>query len=238
MIVSIHQPHFLPWLGYFNKALRSDVFVWLHSVQYRKNNFQNRTSIKNVNEQPLWLTLPVHAKLETSIDEVTIATPEWREKIFKTVEQCYRKTPYFTTCWPAIRSSIEEAQDTLNDVNWKTFRVVLALMGVDTLRVERMANLAVTSSDPTIRLVEACKLVGATHYISGRGGHKYLRVEEFQKEGIEVVWQEFDPNRVVYKQAGKVFVPGLSVIDCLFNTGPEETRSLALNAWLPTLELK
>src|SRR4030065_2850677 len=121
MIVSIHQPHFLPWLGYFNKALRSDVFIWLHSVQYRKNYFQNRTSIKNVNEQPLWLTLPVHAKLGMNIDEVTIATLGWREKVFRTVEQCYRKTSYFTTCWPSIQTSIEEAHDSLDDVHWKIF---------------------------------------------------------------------------------------------------------------------
>lgn len=106
------------------------------------------------------------------------------------------------------------------------------------MRVERMANLAVTSKDPTVRLVEACKLVGATHYIAGRGGQNYLRVEEFQKEGIGVVWQEFDPSRVVYKQQGKVFVPGLSVIDCLFNVGPEESRQLALNAWAPAPEVR
>jgi hypothetical protein len=173
-----------------------------------------------------------------NIDEVTVATPGWREKVFRTVEQCYRKAPHFATCWPSIKASIEGAGDSLDDVNSKAFAAVLSLLGATTVRVERMENLAVTSNDPTIRLVEACRLVGATHYIAGRGGHNYLQVEEFQKEGIDVVWQEFDPGRVVYGQQGKVFVPGLSVIDCLFNVGPEECRQLALNAWAPAPEVR
>lgn len=114
VIVSIHQPHFLPWIGYFNKVLQSDAFVWLNYVQYRKNYYQNRTKVKNANEELFWLTLPVHAKHDTVIDQVMIADSRWRVRISKTVEQCYRKAPYFAECWPTLSAAIMGAPDSLD----------------------------------------------------------------------------------------------------------------------------
>lgn len=233
MIISIHQPHFLPWMGYFNKVLRSDTFVWLHSVQYRKNYYQNRTKIKNVNGQALWLTLPVHANLGMLIDEVTIADTRWRERVHKTVEQCYRKAPHFAECWPVLSAAINNSTDNLSDVNFKTFTAALQLLGNTSVRVELVGNIDAASSDPTRRLVEICTALGGTTYIAGKGGHNYLRVEDFKSAGIEVVWQEFDAERVVYKQLGDEFIPGLSMIDSLFNVGPAVARQLILNAWTP-----
>jgi hypothetical protein len=233
MIISIHQPHVLPWMGYFNKVLQSDVFVWLHSVQYRKNYYQNRTKIKNVNEEPLWLTLPVHAKLGMPIDQVTIADPRWRDKVGKTVTQCYRKAPYFDEVWKPINDAMTSAPDTLCDVNFHTFTAVLGLLGGGHIRVEIASDLPSSSPDPTVRLVELCSAAGGQTYIAGRGGHNYLRVEEFQRAGIQVIWQDFVADRVIYQQTGKTFLPGLSIVDCLFNVGPDVTRDLTMNAWKP-----
>jgi hypothetical protein len=232
MIVGIHQPHFLPWMGYFNKALRSEVFVWLHSVQYRKNYYQNRTRIKNPqNEQPFWLTLPVHANHDTRIDQVTIADPKSRERIHKTVEQFYHKAPCFAQCWPPIAEAMWKATDNLDDINYRTFLAMLRLMDAGSLNIVRVGELPATSDDPTLRLVEICRSLKATRYIAGKGGHNYLRVEEFDKAGIGVIWQTFDSARVLYPQRGNTFLPGLSVVDSLFNVGPAQTRELALAAW-------
>ena len=234
MIVGIHQPHFLPWLGYFNKVLRSDVFVWLHSVQYRKNYYQNRTRIKNINEVPLWLTLPVHASLGMLIDEVTIADARWREKIRKTVEQCYRKAPCFQDCWPPLLEAMAGSSDKLHDVNFRLFMAVLNLVGAGSTRIEQAGSVGGDSDDPTLRLVNICRNVGATAYIAGKGGHNYLRASEFEATNIHVIWQEFDPDSTVYPQTGKTFVAGLSVLDALFNLGGERTREIILSAWEPT----
>jgi hypothetical protein len=234
MIVGIHQPHLLPWLGYFNKVLRSDVFIWLHSVQYRKNYYQNRTRIKNINEQPLWLTLPVHASFGMLIDEVTIAEPRWRDKIQKTVEQCYRKAPYFKNCWPPLVEAMAESSDQLHDANYRLFVAVLMLLGAGSIRIEQAGSIGGDSEDPTLRLVNLCRTVGATTYIAGKGGHNYLRTSEFESANIRVIWQEFDPARTVYPQLGATFVPGLSVIDALFNLGGERTREVILSAWEPS----
>lgn len=233
MIVSIHQPHFLPWMGYFNKAFRSEIFVWLHSVQYRKNYYQNRTQIKNINEQPLWLTLPVHARLGMPIDQVAIADSRWRERIAKTLEQCYGKAAHFSECWPSIANAIAEASDNLDDVNYRTFKAILKLLGNECLRVVRADDLHAESSDPTERLVEICRSLNATTYIAGTGGRNYLRVDDFEKAGIKVLWQAFDPTLIRYAQMGNVFVPGLSIVDSLFSIGPESTRQKVLKAWSP-----
>jgi len=233
MIVSIHQPHFLPWMGYFNKVLRSQVFVWLHSVQYRKNYFQNRTQIKNVNEQPLWLTLPVHAKLGMNIDQVMVADPRWSERICKTVEQCYRKAPYFAECWPTLEQSLRSASGNLDEIDFQSFSALLKLLNGQAVQVTRIGDLDLKSDDPTERLVEVCIALGASAYVAGRGGRNYLREDAFERAGIEVLWQDFPSERVVYQQIGKSFVSGLSVIDCLFNVGPIRTRELVLGAWAP-----
>ncbi len=233
MIVSIHQPHFLPWPGYFNKVIHSDVFVWLHSVQYRKNYFQNRTKIKNGAESPFWLTLPVHAKLELPIDQVIVADPTWRTRIQRTIEQSYRKTPFFEQCWPALSSAFQSAPDTLDGVNYQSFMALLQLLDVQHVRVVRAEEIPVVATDPTKRLVDMCEWLGATHYIAGKGGHNYLRAGDFAVSGIQVIWQDFDPTCFVYPQKGHTFLEGLSVVDCLFNIGPENTRELVENAWMP-----
>lgn len=232
MIVSVHQPHFLPWAGYFNKVLRSDVFVWLHNVQYRKNYYQNRTRIK-ANDQPLWLTLPVRAHLGMAIDEVSLAEPQWRKRVCRTIEQNYRKAPHFDDCWPAIAGALEASAELLEDVNYRTFSAVLKLLNADSVKIVRAGDLNGTSEDPTDRLVELCRTVGGTAYIAGRGGHNYLRVPAFEQSGLRVIWQEFNPLSIQYPQAGTSFLPGLSTVDCLFNLGPEKAREVVLGAWTP-----
>ncbi|MGA7990080.1 MAG: WbqC family protein [Thermoanaerobaculia bacterium] len=229
MIVSVHQPHFLPWLGYFNKALSSDVFVLLHTVQYRKNYYQNRTRIRNVDGRPLWLTLPVHAHLGTPIDEVRIAEPRWRERVAKTVEQCYHKAPFLPSVWPPLQEALAGSEDRLDAVNEAAFRSVLGLLGGPALRVVRSGELAAVSPDPTQRLVEICRELGATRYLAGRGGRRYMRVEDFERAGIEVVWQEYDAAAVTYPQGGGEFLGGLSILDALVHVGPAATRELALS---------
>lgn len=233
MIVSIHQPHFFPWLGYFNKVLNSDVFVWLESVQYRKNYFQNRTRIKCSDSRLQWLTVPVHAPLGTPINRVLIADPRWRIKVEKTIEQSYGKAPYFAVIWPKLRFALSSAPPQLEALNSLTFTAVMQLLGGKQPRIVRDGELAVMSQHPTGRLVEICQRLGATHYLAGKGSRNYLRVEEFREKNIEVLSQHFDVTRVTYAQPSDSFVPGLSVLDCLFNVGPAETQRLVQNAWKP-----
>jgi hypothetical protein len=231
MIASAHQPHFLPWLGYLNKVSNSDVFIWLDTVQYRKNYFQNRTQIAGADGVERWLTLPVHAHHDTTIDRVEIADPRWKSRIGKTIEQAYRKAPHFDECWPPLRDAITLASDRLNDANYRVFQVLLQQLGLSHIRIVQASKLGVAATEPSQRLAELCGSVRADRYIAGHGGRKYLRAEVLERSGIRVLWQAFDVGSTAYCRAEGVMVQGTSVIDYLFHLGPQRTRELTQRAW-------
>jgi hypothetical protein len=232
MIVSIHQPHFLPWMGYFNKIMHSDAFVILNTVQYRPRYYQNRAKIKR-QETWQWLSVPVHANRESRIEEVTIADDNWKDYTVRTIEYTYHKTPYFKECWLPIRDAILVSETTLDGVNVNLLCVLLQILDITHVKVYRANEIPVTTTEPTGRLVELCKYLDASHYIAGRGGCNYMSVEEFNEAKIRIVYQDRDFNTITYPQLGKTFVPGLSMIDCIFNVGPVRSRELIEKAWSP-----
>lgn len=231
MIVSIHQPHFLPWLGYFNKVFNSDVFVWLHNVQYRKNYFQSRTRIKNPqNAEPFWLTVPVHAPLGIQIDQVHQANNRWVSGMVKTLEQFYKKSAHYKSIAPELISIITSGETNLDQLNYKLFQLLLSKLNFEG-KVVRVEELLPLSEEPNERLIEICRKLGADGYIAGKGGRNYVNINQWNAAGVPVYWQEFKVESVVYPQQGQGFIPGLSIIDCIFNIGLESTRSLIVNAW-------
>ncbi|MBL7849453.1 MAG: WbqC family protein [Cyclobacteriaceae bacterium] len=231
MIVSIHQPHFLPWLGYFNKVWNSDVFVWLHNVQFRKNYFQNRTKVKNPNTLlEFWLTVPVRASLGISIDEVEEVSNGWRKPMARTMEQFYGRAPYFHELGPELINLILSCDANLDKLNYEFLDLILKALKYPG-KILRAEELLPLSEEPNQRLIDICNKLEATHYIAGRGGKNYIDVDRWNTSGIEVVWQEFEPNNTVYAQQGEKFIPGLSIVDCLFNTGIDEARRLIEAAW-------
>ena len=234
MIASAHQPHFLPWLGYLNKVSNSDVFVWLDTVQYRKNYFQNRTQIEGADGIKRWLTLPVHARMDTTIDRVAIADARWKSRIGRTIEQVYSRAPHFGECWPVLRDAMSGSSDYLNDVNYRLFRVLLQLLEFSRVRVVRASELGVVTTEPSQRLAELCAKAGADTYIAGKSGREYLNLDVFKRSGITVVWQLFDVASTAYRRSDGVMVEGVSVIDYLFHVGPQRTRELTQQAWSPT----
>jgi hypothetical protein len=234
VIAAIHQPHFLPWLGYWNKLLHSEAFVLLDTVQYRKNYFQNRAEIRLPGGGRGWLTVPVHASLGTSIRDVVVAESGWKDRLEKTVVQAFVRAPHFKECWPPIAAALRSASDRLAEVNRRTIEAVLGLLGEPRPRLSTSAEMSLSSEDPTDRLVEICRILGADAYLSGRGGRRYLRESAFQDAGIRIIWQDFQPEKASYPQRGVAeFLPGLSVLDSLFEIGPEATRKVALDAWAP-----
>jgi hypothetical protein len=219
-------------MGYFNKILHSDAFVILNTVQYRPRYYQNRAKVRQQDTWQ-WLSIPVHYDRSTRIDEVSIVDQNWREHARRTIEYAYRKTPYFDVCWGPICNALMQDETTLDGVNYNLLRALLDLLKITHVQVQRASQMPVETLEPTERLVELCKCLGATHYISGRGGRDYMRVEEFEKAGIEIIYQDLDFNMITYPQKGNGFVPGLSIIDPLFNIGPEMTRQLTETNWAP-----
>lgn len=230
-IVSAHQPHFLPWMGYFNKVINSDVFIWLEDVQFRKNYFQNRTKIKaNDNEQ--WLSIPVKkASLKTNINEIEIVSQKDVNKISKTLQTCYSKTDYFNEYFPLFESVFSRKYQFLNDINYDLFKLVMDLLKIETKIVRSVELLKKEYVDPNDRLLAMCNALEATHYIAGKGSRNYMDEALYLKNDINILWQEFPSNAISYNQINKEFIAGLSILDVLFNVGGQKTRELILTPW-------
>lgn len=217
MLVAIHQPQFMPWLGYFEKMDRADHFVLLDTVQFKKNEWQNRNRIKAVTGAQ-WLTVPVRFRFPARIDEVLVNDDaNWRHKHLQSLRTNYAKAPYWQALTPALESFYESQYDGLRAANVGSIECLRAVLGIDT-PLHVASEMAIDEEQPTQRLVELCRLLGATAYLSGPDGANYLELERFSAAGIEVIFQRFEhPD---YPQLFGAFEAHLSTLDLVLNCGP------------------
>ncbi|OGG57131.1 MAG: hypothetical protein A3F84_19190 [Candidatus Handelsmanbacteria bacterium RIFCSPLOWO2_12_FULL_64_10] len=217
MTVAIHQPQYLPWLGYFDKMDRADVFVLLDNVQYKKNEFINRNRIKSAAGWQ-WLTVPVRYRFPERIDQVAIHTGvNWRRQHAQALLTNYGRAPHFAACRPFFDDLLSRPWEGLCDLNAHAVRGLAELLGIR--REMPLASVWALGEDPTGRLVDICRRVGADTYLSGAGGQGYLDLSQFEAAGIRVVFQAFE--HPVYPQRFGPFEPFMSVVDLLFNCGEE-----------------
>ena len=217
MIVSAHQPAYLPWLGYLDKIARADVFVYLDTVQFERNSFINRNQIKTP-QGPLWLTIPVKTKghmsgslRTTEIDE----SRPWRAKHLKSIEMNYRKATGFNEWFPKIEALLSMPESNLADYCLRQLRFWLAELKIVT-RVVRSSDLPISSLKSDL-VLDLCRHLGARRYLSGPQGRDYLVEGDFRDAGIAIEYQSFKPR--VYPQLWGDFIPNLSVLDWGMNMG-------------------
>lgn len=213
-VIAIHQPNFLPWLGYFYKILKSDIFVFLDNVQYTKNSFINRNKIKT-SKGELWLTVPVSFNFGDKINEVRINNSlDWRDKHLKTLEVNYKKSYYFKEIYDLIKSTYYKK-------DWlylKDLNIDLILTICEYLNLKRKfinASELGVEGRSTELLISIVKNVGGDIYLSGFGGANYQDILSFEKVGIKLIYYDF--KHPIYKQLWGDFMPNLSIIDLLFN---------------------
>lgn len=220
MIVTIHQPEHLPWLGYFHKMARADLHVFLDNVQYRKNYYQNRNQILTY-QGPTWLTVPVKHRghMSSTLREMEISgPPNWRKKYWRTLELAYKKHPYFHRYAPFFEELLATERTYLVDLNYAIIQYLAQELDVHPQFV-KASDLGVAGSSSEL-LLEICVKLGATVYLSGPSGRDYLDLDLFRRHGIRVEFHQF--THPVYPQYGRTdFTPRLSVIDLLSNVGPE-----------------
>lgn len=228
MLVGIHQPHYLPWLRYFEKIARSDVFIVLDNIQYSKNGWQNRNKIRTSNGVAT-LTVPVRAQLGQSLDEIVIDNQQrWQKKHWASIEQSYAKAPYWERYADGLREAYERPWNTLNELNAFMLHRFLDMLAINT-PVEYASRLAVPGT-ATARLINLVKAAGGSDYYSGAYALEvYLDAGELEAAGIGLVLQEW--KSPVYSQIhGGEFVPDLSIIDLLMNEGPRAHEILLKGA--------
>ncbi len=228
MICAIHQPQFLPWLGHFQKIRMADVFVFLDNVQFQKNEFQNRNRVPT-RSGVKWLTVPVSYAFGDPIRDVRIASGRpWRRKILGTLEHAYGKSAHFAALMSAFRDMLSEDWPTLSQVNMASVRWLMENFCVNT-ETCLASDLPACDEDRTGRLVDICRHVGATTYLSGSLARRYLDIGRFEQAGIKVEFQHYE--HPVYPQTsnGGDFISHMSAIDALFNLGPGDETRRSLN---------
>lgn len=218
MMVSVHQPQYLPWLGYFDKIDCADVFVLLDNVQFKKNEWQNRNRIKTA-QGPQWLTVPVLYKFPQLICEVGINDRErWQHKQQQSLLSNYRKAPHWSLLEPFFTEIFARTWPTIAALNIYVVRELTALLGIAT-PIYIASELPSFPEDPDERLIAITKHFNGATYLAGSGGHDYMDLSKYREAGINVAFQEY--RHPVYLQLWGDFEPYMSVIDLIYNTGKE-----------------
>ena len=215
MRVAIHQPQYLPWLGYFEKVDQADVFVLLDTVQFKKHEWQNRNRIKTP-QGPQWLTVPVYDRFPERIDGVEIDnTHDWRRKHRQALAIHYGRSAAFPEFRGVVEAFLDRPWTRLADLNIALVEALVGALGITTKTVRASALEA--SDDPTGRLVDLCRACGASVYLAGAGGAGYMDLDRFRRAGIAVWSQAYAHPE--YPQRYGPFCSHLSVVDLLFNQG-------------------
>lgn len=226
MIVAIHQPNYLPWLGYFHKMARSDIFVLLDDVQLvRGKSFVTRNKVKTANGVQ-WLTVPAKGKSELSLikDALIVQNDKWQRKHWKTIQLSYKKAPYFDRYEMKIGQVYNHPWENLCELNITLIKVIKGLMGIDTtLVLSSEMNIEARGVEKILSTVRELK---GDKYITGEGegSKRYIAEQDFKENNIELIYQQF--KHPIYHQLWGDFIPNLSIIDLLFNEGEKSLEIL------------
>ena len=221
MKVAIHQPEFLPWLGFFDKMARVDTYVIFDHVQFKKRYYENRNKLK-FQEDFTWVTLPVKSKgkQKQKILDVEISDElNWQRKIFAKINHCASNTPYGKKVIQELQPLIVEKQyHNLIDFNLSMIKWFRNKFNINT-NMLLSSELDVNNFTSSNLVLEVCKKLHAKTYLCGDSGKEYLELQKFKQNHVDIEWQNF--VHPVYSQPGKKFISHLSSLDFIFNYGPQ-----------------
>jgi len=225
LIVSIHQPNYLPWMGLIHKIMLSDIFIVLDDVQFvRGKNFVSRTQIKT-SGGPKWLTVPVHNKNDfLSINQIKINNEiTWQKEHWNKIFENYHKSNYFTDFGGSIKNTIFKKWENISEMNTELIIQILKILNIKK-NIKFSSELGVKGKGIE-KIINLINSVGSDEYLSGqgKGSSRYIvqNEEVFEKNEIKLRYQRFD--HPIYAQLHGDFVHNLSICDAIFNIGPEDT---------------
>jgi type I restriction-modification system DNA methylase subunit len=227
MIIAGHQPEYLPYIGLICKALKADAFVLVDHVQYGKKQFQNRNRIRTSNGPDgwSWLTVPVitHGRFDQQIKDVEINNnSDWNKKHLKSIKYSYQGAPFFKEYFSLFEEVYSKKWVKLADLNEAIIKVIFKILDAD-VKIIKSSDYDIRG-EKTEMLIDMCKKMGATGYLSGMGAKTLYHIDEemFKAAGLSHSYCNF--KHPVYRQRFSPFVPNMSVIDLLFNCGPESKK--------------
>jgi len=219
-VISIHQPNYLPWIGYFYKIVSADTFVFLDNVDYQYGNSSsvtNKAKIKT-NSGVQLLSVPVKkTKGLRFIKEMPVDNGQpWQRKHLNSIKLTYCKSPFFEPVFELLEGTLNSKTELLATLNETLIANICNYLLIPTNLV-KASDLSIEQEDRNIRLIEICKKLNGDIYLSGNGGKKYNNATLFNEKGIEIKYTEF--VHPTYNQLHGTFIPNLSVIDMLFMEG-------------------
>lgn len=220
-IVAMHQPNYLPWLGFFSKIKHSDCFVIVDNIEFNRRGYTHRNKIRvNVKGGWMWLTIPSvsNVPLGTLINEVKLPkNNEWQKKHWKIIYLNYKKADYFYSYNDFFDKLYKKRFEYLWQVNEEITLYLLKSFDID-VEIIKASKLDL---DPDLQksdlIIAILKGIGAKTYLSGPSGKNYLEFDKFKKNDIKLGFFEF--KHPVYKQRFYGFEPNMAAIDLLFNVG-------------------
>ncbi|MFQ5442622.1 MAG: WbqC family protein [Thermodesulfobacteriota bacterium] len=221
--VAILQSNYIPWKGYFDLINMVDEFILYDDVKYTKNDWRNRNLIKTPNGLQ-WLTIPIYFKGKSfqKIKDAKISNRNWNIKHWKTIVQNYSKSKYFKEYREIFEPLyLECKEEFLSRVNHRFIKAICPLLGIGT-KISWSMDYSLAEGK-TERLVALCRDAGAGHYISGPAAKDYMEEELFEEAGIGLSYMDYSGYPEYTQLFGK-FEHGVSIIDLIFNAGPEAKK--------------
>lgn len=226
MILTAHQPVYLPWLGLFHKIYLSDMFCLFDIAQYQTKDYNNRNKIKT-NTGEIWLTVPVESKdhFNKKICDIKIINNGWNRKHIKSIHLAYKKAEYFKIYFEELEGILSKRYDYLTDLNLDILKFLLRSLDINVPIVKASDYNFVGNKSELI--LDMCIRLGATKYIFGSQGKNYADIPSFNEKNITVYFQDY--QHPVYRQLHGEFLPFMSALDILFNEGPGSKEILISN---------
>jgi hypothetical protein len=231
-VISGHQPVYLPWIGLFHKFHLCDEFVYMDTVQYLKQDWNNRNKIRTPHGS-FMLIVPIDKKKSGSnLDEIYLKTGDlddknfWQNQHLTNIKANYSKTPFFRELFPELENIyLNTIWEKLNDLCWAQFQLFVKFLGMEDKPIVKMSEVEFSGYKDELVLDHCLKLDG-DHVVFGTHGRDYVDLDKFHSHGIKVYFQNY--NHPVYRQKFEPFEPYMSAIDLFFNHGKVKSREFLL----------
>ena len=222
--VAILQSNYVPWKGYFDIINMVDEFILYDDMQYTRSDWRNRNKI--CSPQGLqWITIPVEVKGKyyQKIKDTKVSGHEWVDKHWKALQMNYSRTKYFSEYADRIENVYEKCrnEDYLSNINYLFLKEICDILGITTKITWSMDYNLVDGK--TERLAVLVRDAGGDYYLSGPAAKDYVEEEIFEQYRIELAWMDYS-GYPEYNQCSESFEHGVSILDLIFNEGPNATR--------------